>query len=68
MSHSSPPFSFNLLMAMLGLHCCLGFSIVAASRGYSLVAAHGLLIATASLVAEHGLQGVQVSVVVAPGL
>ena len=55
-------------MAMLGLHCCLEFSIVAASRGYSLVAAHGLLIATVSLVAEHGLQGVQVSVVASPGL
>ena len=36
-----------------------GLSLVAASGGYSLllfVAAHGLLIAVASLVAEHGLQ------------
>ena len=38
---------------MLGLHCCSGFSLAAASRGYSLVAACGL-IAAASLV-EHGL-------------
>ena len=32
-----------------------GFSLVAVSRGYSLVAMHGLLITAASLVAEHGL-------------
>ena len=39
---------FNLLMilAMLGLCCCVGFS---------LVMVHGLLIVEASLVAEHGL-------------
>ena len=36
-------------MAELGLHCCLGFSLVAANGGYSLVA-------VASLVAQHGLQ------------
>ena len=39
-----------------------------AVRGFSLVAVCGLLIATASLVVEHGLQGVQASVVAAPGL
>ena len=33
---------------------CMGF-LVAESRGYSLVAAPGLLIAVASLVAEHRL-------------
>ena len=32
-----------------------GLSLVVASRGYSLVAGCGLLIAVASLVAEHGL-------------
>ena len=32
-----------------------GSSVVEMSRGYSLVAAHGLLIVVASLVAEHGL-------------
>ena len=42
-------------LAALGLRCCMGFSIVAASRGYSLVAMCRLLIAVASLVAEHGL-------------
>ena len=44
---------------MLGLHCCLG---------HSLVAVLGLLIAVAFLVAEHGLEGVQASVVAAYGL
>ena len=38
-------------MAVLGLCCCLGFSLVAANGGYSLVAVPGLLIAVASLVA-----------------
>ena len=32
-----------------------GLSLVAASRGYSLLRLHGLLLAVASLVAEHGL-------------
>ena len=32
-----------------------GFSLVVASRGYSLVTVYGLLLAVASLVAEHGL-------------
>ena len=34
-----------------------GFSLVVASRGYSLVTAYRLLLAVASLVAEHRLQG-----------
>ena len=46
---------------MLGLHCCMGFSLVALSG------VHGFFIAVASLV-EHGLQGAQASVVVAHGL
>ena len=50
------PFSLNvyLFMALLGLHCCLGFSLVVESRGYSLVAVHGLLIAVTSVVLERG--------------
>ena len=32
---------------MLGLHCYVGFSLVRACGGYSLVALHGLLIAVA---------------------
>ena len=37
-----------LFMAVLGLHCCVGFSLVA----------------VASVVAEHRLQGTRASVVV----
>ena len=56
-------------MAVLDLHCCMGFSLVSVSRGHSVVVVGaGFLIAVASLVVEHGLCGVQVSVVVAPGL
>ena len=44
-----------------GLHCCVGFSLVAESRGYSLVAVHRLLISVASL-GQRGLQGTLVSV------
>ena len=35
----------NLFLAVLGLCCCLGSSLVAASGGCSLIAVHGLLIA-----------------------
>ena len=40
-------------MVVLGLHCFVGFSLVLASLGYSLVVACKLLIEVASLVAEH---------------
>ena len=53
---------------MLGLRCCLGFSLVAASRGYSLVVVHGLLTVVASLVREYGLLVSWASVVVGHGL
>ena len=42
-------------MAVLGLGCCVGFSLVVASGGYALVAERGLLNVVASLVAEHRL-------------
>ena len=45
-----------------------GLSLLAMSRGYSLVAMHELLIATASLVAEHRLQGMWASLTVPPRL
>ena len=45
----------QLFLAMLSLHCSMGFSLVAASRGYSLVVVCRLLTAVASLVAERGL-------------
>ena len=41
-----------LLLAVLGLHCCVGSSLGAVSGGHS-VAALGLLIEVASLVAKH---------------
>ena len=44
-----------LFLAVLGLRCCGGFSLVAASASYSLVAVCRLLIVVASLVAEHRL-------------
>ena len=46
-----------LFLAVLGLRCCTGFSLLAASRGSSLVVAQGLLIVVASLVVEHRLLG-----------
>ena len=48
-------FFNNFILAVLGLHCCVGFSLVVESRGYSLVAVCGLLIAMASLIEEHSL-------------
>ena len=66
-----------LVMAVLGLCCCTGFSLVGVSKGSSLVvvsercslaAGLELLIEVASLVAEHEPWGTWVSVVVAPGL
>ena len=46
----------DLFLAMLGLHHYTGFSLAAASRGYSLAGVHGVLIAVASLDAEHGVR------------
>ena len=61
-------FFFNVFMhlflVVLGLCFCMGFSLVAMSRGYSLLAVLGFLIAVVSLVAEHKLWRVQASVVV----
>ena len=57
-----------LFLAVVGLHCHAGFSIVVASNGYSLVAEHCFLIGVAFLIAEQRLQGSWASVVVAPAL
>ena len=50
-------FMSNLVIFTFGcaesLLLCTGFSLVAASRGYSLLVGHGLLITVASFVAEH---------------
>ena len=59
---------FYLFMAVLGLCCCAGFSLVEMSRGYSTDAMLRLLISVVSLVAKHGLQGALASVVVASRL
>ena len=45
-------FIFYLFLAVLGLRCHAGFSLVTASEG-SIVVMHGFLIVLASLV-EHG--------------
>ena len=58
---------FYLFLAVLGLHCCTGISLVAVSRCCALVAVHGLLIAVASLVEGQAL-GTQAAVLVARGL
>ena len=62
-------FSFFLNKFMYSIiFGCMGFSLVAASRGYSLTAVCRLLIAVASLPAEPGLWGSRASVAVAHGL
>ena len=43
-----------MFLAVLGLRCCMGFSLIAVSRGYFLVAVFNLLIVVTSLV-EHRL-------------
>ena len=52
-----------LFVAVLGLRCCTGFSLVV-SGGCSLVVAHRVLIALASLAGEHRLWCAWASVVV----
>ena len=56
-----------IYLAVLGLPCSVGFSLVVVSGGYSLVVVHGLLIVVASLVAGHGLK-LWASVVAVHGL
>ena len=57
-------------LAVLGLHCCSGFSPAVMTGGHSFLQCAGLLTGVASPVAEHGLWGTWVSVVggVVPGL
>ena len=59
---------FHVLLAVLDLCCCLGSSLAAVSRGYSLTAVCSLLIAVASLAVDQGLEGMAASAAVAPGL
>ena len=44
---------YLLFLAMLGHHYYASSSLLAVSRGFSLIAVHRLLIAVASLVAKH---------------
>lgn len=48
-----------LFLAVLGLHCRLGSSLLVESRGYSLVAVRGLLTVGACLVSEDRLCGLR---------
>ena len=54
-----------LFLAVLGLHCWVGFSLVAENGGYSRVAVHEVLIEVVSLSSEHGLKGAQASAIAA---
>ena len=56
-----------LFLAVLGLHCSLGFSLVATSGGCFLVAVSGLLVGCLLLSQSTGLEGTQASVVVLLG-
>ena len=53
---------FFFFLAVLGLHCCVGFPLVVASGDFS---SCGTVV---PCVAEHGLEGAWASVVAAPGL
>ena len=48
-THSTILFYFFLIKVLgcVGLHCCVGFSLIAASGGCSLATVHRLLIAMA---------------------
>ena len=46
---------FIIFLAVLGLHSCVGFSLVLVSRGHSLAVVHRPLTSVVSLVEEHGL-------------
>ena len=48
-------FFFNFFFFSFGCSSCADVFVVVASRGYSLVAVHGLPIVVVSLVADHGL-------------
>ena len=49
----------NYVLAVLDLCCCVGFSLVAQSRAYSLGVVCRLLNVVTSVVAEHSLAQVQ---------
>ena len=59
-------FIYLYILAVLGLACCLSF--LQLKRTGAPLCLCRLLTAVASLAVEHGLQGLQASVVAAPGL
>ena len=61
-------FLIYLSLAVLGIHCFLGFSPVVESGVHALTAVHRLLFLVASLVAERSLWGMRALVIVAPCL
>ena len=56
---------FILFLAVLGLCCCAGPSLVAANKDHSLGVVRGCLVTEVSLIVDHGLSGSQASVVAA---
>ena len=48
-------FVYLLFLYVLGLHSCMGFSLVVVNGGHSLIAMCRLIIVVTSLVAERGL-------------
>ena len=54
-----------MFLAALGLHCCTGLSLVAASGDGSLVAVHVPFVAVAFLDVEHALWSMRASAVAA---
>ena len=58
--------NISLFLAVQGLHCCVGFFLVAVSEGCSPGA--GMASHCSDLVAEPGLSGTWASVVAVPGL
>ena len=55
-----------IFLTVLGLHCCMGFSLVVKRRGYSLVVVRGLLIAVGC--SGFSCYRAQASVVMVPRL
>ena len=60
-------YSF-IFLAVRGLRCCAGFSLVSTSWGFSPVVVQGLLTAVASLVGEHRFWSTPPSAVVGPSV
>lgn len=49
--------TYFILLTVQGLHCCIGFSLAAASQGLSIMVVCGLVVAADGPVAGRGIQG-----------